>query len=67
MNDKEKVYNLIKKSNKPLKTSDIAKLTGIPRHKVQIIINDLALEGKIQTDRCFNKVLGINKEADNGR
>ena len=61
MDEKEKVYKLIKNSNKPLKTSDIEKLTGIPRHKIQIIINDLVLEDKIATDRCFNKILGIKK------
>ncbi len=62
---KEKILEVIKLSNKPLKTGDIEKLTGINRNQVQKIINELALEGKIKVDRCYNKVLGLNLEDNN--
>lgn len=62
---KEKILEIIKLSNKPLKTGDIEKLTGIDRNTVQKVINNLALEGKIKIDRCYNKVLGLNQEDNN--
>ena len=64
---KEKILQVIKLSNKPLKTGDIEKLTGLPRNDVQKIINELALEGKIELDRCYNKILGLKQEDNNAK
>lgn len=59
---KEKVLEAIRLSNRPLKTGDLEKLTGVPRNEIQKIINELALEGKIKVDKCYNKVLGLSEE-----
>lgn len=59
---KDKVLEIIKFSNKPLKTGDLEKLVGISRNEIQKIINELAIEGKIKIDKCHNKVLCLNKE-----
>ncbi len=61
---KEKVLEAIRLSNRPLKTGDLEKLTGVPRNEIQKIINELALEGKIKVDKCYNKVLGLIEEKE---
>ena len=62
-----KILDIIKNSNKPLKTGDIVNITGLDRNKVQKIINNLSLEGKIKIDKCYNKVLGLIVEDNNGQ
>jgi len=59
---KDKILNVIKNSNRPLKTGDLEKITNFDRNTIQKIINDLYLEGKIDLDRCHNKILGLKKE-----
>ncbi|RUM47728.1 MAG: hypothetical protein DSY47_06495 [Hydrogenothermus sp.] len=61
------MLEIIKLSNKPLKTGDLEKLVGISRNEIQKIINELVIEGKIKVDKCYNKVLGLNKEENNGK
>jgi predicted transcriptional regulator len=62
---KNKIFEVIKLSNKPLKVGDLEKLTNIDRNTVQKILNELHLEGKIRLDKCYNKVLGLNQEGNN--
>jgi len=61
---KEKILQVIKLSNKPLKVGDLEKLTGFSRNDIQKALNELALEGKINMDRCYNKVLGVKEESN---
>ena len=64
---KEKILQLIRLSNKPLKTGDLENLTGFDRNTVQKLVNELANEGKIEVDRCYNKVLGLKEDNNNVR
>ena len=57
--DKEKVLDFVRRSNKPVKVGDIEKATGLDRNSVQKIVNQLAVEGLIELDRCYNKILGF--------
>ncbi len=63
---KEKVFQFLTKTKLPVKTEDIVKQFNINRNEAQKIINDLVLEGKIETDRCFNKIIKVNKGGKNG-
>ncbi len=62
---KQSIFNIIRLSDKPLKVSDIEKLTGIDRNTIQKIVNDLAVEGKIELDRCYNKILRALEDNNN--
>jgi len=63
--DLEKVIiELLKKSKKSVKVGDIERLTGIDRNRIQKAVNNLSLEGKIEVDRCYNKILGLKGETD---
>ncbi len=63
---KEKVFQFLTEAKLPVKTGDIVKQFNIDRNEAQKIINDLVLEGKIETDRCFNKVIKVSKGGKNG-
>ena len=63
---KEKVFQFLTEAKLPVKTEDIVKQFNIDRNEAQKIINDLVLEGKIETDRCFNKVIKVSKGGKNG-
>lgn len=62
---KDKLLEIIKLSNKPLKTDDIEKITGLDRNTIQKLINELVLEEKIKMDKCYNKILGLKQEDNN--
>lgn len=62
---KEKILEIIKNSNKPIKTGNLEKISNLSRNEVQKIINELYLEGKIKVDKCYNKVLGLSQEDNN--
>ncbi len=64
---KEKVFQFLKNVKLPVKTGDIVKQFNIDRNEAQKIINELVLEGKIETDRCFNKVINVGKGGRNDR
>ncbi len=64
MKEKEIVLKVIEEIGLPVKTGDIVKRTGLDRNKVQKILNELSLEGKLVLDRCYNKVL--KKGGNNG-
>ena len=55
MADKEQmVFTALVSAGKPLRTGDIAELTGIDKNEVSKIINSLRKSGKIMfPKRCF--------------
>ncbi len=54
MSDKEKVLDVFKNSDKPLRPGDIAKEMGIESKEVSKIIKELREEGKVHSPkRCF--------------
>ncbi|NPA54125.1 MAG: hypothetical protein GXO21_05590 [Aquificae bacterium] len=67
MDLKEKIFSFLKEKNLPVKTGEISNNLNIDRNTVQKILNELSLENKIKLDRCFNKVLYVEKGGDNGR
>ncbi len=64
---KDRVFHFLSQEKLPIKTGDISKKLNIDRNTVQKILNDLYLEKKIILDKCYNKVLKVNKEEKNGR
>ncbi|WP_096999517.1 MarR family transcriptional regulator [Persephonella hydrogeniphila] len=59
------IIDILKKSKKPVKVGDIQRLTGYDRNSIQKTINKLSLEGRIEVDRCYNKIIGLKGE-ENG-
>lgn len=54
MSEKEKVLNMFKTSEKPLRLGDIAKATGIESKEVSKFIKELREEGKVYSPkRCY--------------
>ena len=54
MNLEEQVLEVIKKSDTPLKSGDIAKILGIDSKEVSKAIKKLKAEGKIESPkRCY--------------
>ena len=54
MSEKEKVLNMFKISEKPLRPGDIAKETGIESKEVSKFIKELREEGKVYSPkRCY--------------
>jgi len=54
MSEKEKVLNIFKFSEKPLRPGDIAKETGIESKEVSKFIKELREEGKVYSPkRCY--------------
>ena len=54
MVDKEKVVEVFKKSNKPLRPGDIAQELGVDSKEVSAVIKKLKEEGKVfSPKRCF--------------
>jgi len=54
MSEKEKVLNVFKSSESPLRPGDIAKETGIESKDVSKFIKELREEGKVYSPkRCF--------------
>lgn len=54
MSEKEKVLNMIKTSENPLRPRDIAKETGIESKEVSKFIKELREEGKVYSPkRCY--------------
>ena len=54
MVDKEKVVEVFKKSNKPLRPGDIAQELGVDSKEVSAVIKKLKEEGKLfSPKRCF--------------
>jgi len=54
---KEKVLEILKKYDKPMRPSDIAKETGLDSAQVSQIIKELKNEGKIiSPKRCFYSI-----------
>ncbi|WP_293447755.1 hypothetical protein [Persephonella sp.] len=63
--DLEKVIiKLLKDGKKPVKVGDIERITGVDRNSIQKAVNRLVIEGKIEIDRCYNKILGLKGETD---
>ncbi len=58
------IIKLLKEGKKPVKVGDIARITGYNRNIIQKVVNRLAVEGKVEIDRCYNKILGLKGEAD---
>jgi len=54
MSNEEVVLEIMKKAGKPLKSAEIAEMTGIPKKEVDKIIKKLKKEGKIiSPKRCY--------------
>jgi len=54
MSEKEKVLNMFKSSENPLKPGDMAKETGIESKEVSKFIKELREEGKVYSPkRCY--------------
>ena len=54
MSEKEKVLNMFKSSENPLRPGDIAKETGIESKEVSKFIKELREEGKVYSPkRCY--------------
>ena len=54
MVDKEKVVEVFKKSNKPLRPGDIAQELGVDSKEVSAVIKKLKEEGKVfSPKRCY--------------
>jgi Mn-dependent DtxR family transcriptional regulator len=60
------IIDILKKSKKPVKVGDLERLTGCDRNSIQKAVNELSLQGKIEIDSCYNKILGLKGE-HNGR
>jgi len=61
--DKEKlILQIIKEREKPLKVGELERLTGIDRNSIQKIVNELHINGLIEIDKCYNKILGVKGE-----
>ncbi|MGQ4875521.1 MAG: transcriptional regulator [Promethearchaeia archaeon] len=54
MVDKEKVIEIFKKLDKPLKPGEIAKELGVESKEVSAVIKELRTEGKVYSPkRCY--------------
>ncbi|MBK3331733.1 winged helix-turn-helix transcriptional regulator [Persephonella atlantica] len=54
MSVEQKVLDAMKKAGKPLKTGEIAELTGLDKKEVEKVIKKLKKEGKIESPkRCY--------------
>jgi len=54
MNEKEKILETLKSSNKELKINEISNLSGIDKNKVDKIIKELVKEGIVfSPKRCY--------------
>lgn len=54
MNEKEKIIEILKNSNKELKSNEIASLSGIDKNHVDKIIKELVKEGIVfSPKRCY--------------
>ncbi len=54
MSVEEKVLEALEKAGKPLKSGEIAEITGLDKKEVDKIIKKLKKEGKIQSPkRCY--------------
>ncbi|WP_457624188.1 hypothetical protein [Persephonella sp.] len=58
------VLSAVRKTGCPVKIGQLEKITGIDRNSLQKAINQLSLEGKLQLDRCYNKILSVKGEED---
>ena len=57
MSEKEKVLDVFKASEKPLRPGDIASQTGIESKEVSKIIKELREEGKVYSPkRCYYSI-----------
>ncbi len=64
MKEKEAILSFLKNSKLPVKTGDLERNLGIDRNTVQKVINQLAIEGYIKTDTCYNKIISLKGEKD---
>ena len=63
--DLEKVIiRLLKEGKRPIKVGDIERITGVDRNSIQKAVNRLSMEGKLEVDRCYNKITGLKGETD---
>ena len=63
--DLEKVIiRLLKERKRPVKVGDIERITGADRNNIQKAVNQLVIEGKVEVDRCYNKIIGLKGEKD---
>ncbi len=54
MSVEQKVLDAMKRAGKPLKTGEIAELTGLDKKEVEKVIKKLRKEGKIESPkRCY--------------
>ncbi|WP_345781535.1 HTH domain-containing protein [Persephonella sp.] len=54
MSMEEKVLEALEKAGKPLKSGEIAEITGLDKKEVDKVIKKLKKEGKIQSPkRCY--------------
>jgi Mn-dependent DtxR family transcriptional regulator len=52
--NEKKVFDAMKKSGKPMRPGDVAKMTGVESKEVSKIINKLKKDGKvISPKRCY--------------
>ncbi len=59
MSVEEKVLEALEKAGKPLKSGEIAEITGLDKKEVDKIIKKLKKEGKIQSPkRCYYATAG---------
>lgn len=59
MSTEQKVLEAMKKAGKPLKTGEIAELTGLDKKEVEKAIKKLKKEGKIESPkRCYYSPAG---------
>ncbi|WP_456384571.1 hypothetical protein [Persephonella sp.] len=58
------VLSAVRKTGCPVKIGQLEKITGIDRNSLQKAVNQLSLEGKLQLDRCYNKILSVKGEED---
>ncbi len=67
MDTKSRVFLFLQKESLPIKTGDISKSLSLDRNTVQKILNELSIENKVKLDRCFNKVVYVEKGGNNDR
>ena len=58
------IIGILKKGKKPVKVGDIERITGADRNSIQKVVNRLVAEGRVEVDRCYNKILGLKGETD---
>jgi len=62
MDVKKVVISAIKKTGCPVKIGQLERITGLDRNSLQKAVNQLSMEGKLQLDRCYNKILSLKGE-----